>query len=41
MGKAEVSLKEKADDITSSNNHDGVAKVIEKYILKNEKIDLI
>ena len=34
MGNATNSLKEKADYITSSNNDDGVAKVIEKYILK-------
>lgn len=34
MGNATDSLKEKADYITNSNNDDGVANVIEKYILK-------
>lgn len=33
MGNATDSLKEKADYVTSSNNHDGVAEAIEKYIL--------
>lgn len=35
MENATDSLKEKADYVTSSNNHDGVAKVIERYILRN------
>ncbi len=34
MENATDSLKEKADYITNSNNDDGVANVIEKYILK-------
>ncbi len=34
MGNATDSLKEKADYITNSNNDDGIANVIEKYILK-------
>ena len=33
MGNATEALKEKADYITSSNNDDGVGKIIEKFIL--------
>ena len=33
MGNASKDLKEKADYITSSNNDDGVGRVIEKFIL--------
>lgn len=34
MDNAVEAVKAKADDITSSNNQDGIAKVIEKYILR-------
>jgi hydroxymethylpyrimidine pyrophosphatase-like HAD family hydrolase len=34
MGNAVASLKEKADYVTLTNNDDGVAHVIEKFILK-------
>lgn len=34
MGNAAHKVKEIADDITHTNNQDGVAKAIEKYILK-------
>lgn len=33
MGNANEAVKAIADDVTTSNNHDGVAKAIEKYIL--------
>ncbi len=34
MGNGEEIVKSSADIVTSSNDEDGVAKVIEKYILK-------
>lgn len=34
MDNAVEAVKAKADDITSSNNQDGIARVIEKYILR-------
>jgi Cof subfamily protein (haloacid dehalogenase superfamily) len=33
MGNADENIKEQADYITDSNNEDGVAKVIEKFVL--------
>lgn len=32
MGNAQDFIKERADDVTATNNEDGVAKAIEKYI---------
>ena len=36
MGNASDFVKEFANDITTSNNHEGVANAIEKYILRGE-----
>ena len=36
IDKAREYVKEFANDVTTSNNHDGVANAIEKYILKEE-----
>ncbi|MNI95067.1 putative phosphatase [compost metagenome] len=35
MGNAPDIVKKKADDITSTNDEDGVAKALEKYFLYN------
>jgi len=35
MGNANENVKKKSDFITDSNDNDGVAKVIEKFIFKN------
>ena len=34
MGNAKQHIKDKADYVTDTNENDGVAKVIEKFILK-------
>ena len=36
MENAKDDVKSFANDITTSNNHDGVANAIEKYILRGE-----
>ncbi|MCU9614397.1 Cof-type HAD-IIB family hydrolase [Caldibacillus lycopersici] len=35
MGNAPGDIKEKADYVTDSNEHDGVAKVVEQFVLQN------
>lgn len=36
MGNAQAFVKERADDITDTNNNDGVAKAIEKHVLTSK-----
>ena len=38
MGNANEELKGIADIITDNNNNDGLAKAIEKYVLKPQKV---
>ncbi|WP_379130897.1 Cof-type HAD-IIB family hydrolase [Paenibacillus sp. sgz500958] len=38
MGNAQKTVKQEADVVVSSNNHDGIAEVIQKYILSDAKI---
>ena len=39
MENAREYVKEFANDVTTSNNHDGVANAIEKYILRENRMD--
>lgn len=40
MGNAQLAVKENADYVTSSNNEDGIAEVIRKFIFEQEKTTL-
>ncbi|MNN31079.1 Sugar phosphatase YidA [compost metagenome] len=36
MGNAQIAVQENADYVTASNNDDGIAEVIQKFILTEE-----
>jgi 5-amino-6-(5-phospho-D-ribitylamino)uracil phosphatase len=38
MGNAQETVKQEADVVVASNNNDGIAEVIQKYILSNAKV---